>query len=183
MGRGRARHRLSGRDSSSARPSTTLIQRRMGPLEIGGFGILALFALMLLQVPIGFAMIIVGVVGFALQSGWATGGHAAGQRAGRHPLQRRSRHRAAVPADGHVRQRRRVLDRHLQRWPRPASATAAAAWPTRRSAAAPRSASCAARPPRRRRRSRRRRCPKCSSAATRRRSRPARSPRAARSNR
>ena len=42
----------------------------MSPLEIGGFGILALFALMLLQVPIGFAMIIVGVVGFALQSGW-----------------------------------------------------------------------------------------------------------------
>jgi TRAP-type mannitol/chloroaromatic compound transport system permease large subunit len=42
----------------------------MGPLEIGGFGILALFALMLFQVPIGFAMIIVGVVGFALQSGW-----------------------------------------------------------------------------------------------------------------
>jgi tripartite ATP-independent transporter DctM subunit len=42
----------------------------MGPLEIGGLGILALFALMLLQVPIGFAMIIVGVVGFALQSGW-----------------------------------------------------------------------------------------------------------------
>jgi tripartite ATP-independent transporter DctM subunit len=42
----------------------------MGPLEIGGFGILALFALMLVQVPIGFAMIIVGVAGFALQSGW-----------------------------------------------------------------------------------------------------------------
>jgi tripartite ATP-independent transporter DctM subunit len=42
----------------------------MGPLEIGGLGIAALFALMLLQVPIGFAMIIVGVVGFALQSGW-----------------------------------------------------------------------------------------------------------------
>jgi C4-dicarboxylate transporter DctM subunit len=42
----------------------------MGPLEIGGLGILALFALMLLQVPIGFAMIIIGVVGFALQSGW-----------------------------------------------------------------------------------------------------------------
>ena len=41
----------------------------MGPLEIGGLGILALFALMLLQVPIGFAMIIVGVVGFALQAG------------------------------------------------------------------------------------------------------------------
>jgi tripartite ATP-independent transporter DctM subunit len=42
----------------------------MSPLEIGGLGILALFALMLLQVPIGFAMIIVGVVGFALQTGW-----------------------------------------------------------------------------------------------------------------
>src|SRR5262249_57492902 len=35
-----------------------------------GFGILVLFALMVFQVPIGFAMIIVGVVGFALQSGW-----------------------------------------------------------------------------------------------------------------
>ncbi|MGE0734291.1 MAG: TRAP transporter large permease [Alphaproteobacteria bacterium] len=42
----------------------------MSPLEIGGLGILALFALMLLQIPIGFAMIIVGVVGFALQGGW-----------------------------------------------------------------------------------------------------------------
>jgi C4-dicarboxylate transporter, DctM subunit len=42
----------------------------MSPLEIGGYGILALFVLMFLQVPIGFAMIIVGVVGFALQSGW-----------------------------------------------------------------------------------------------------------------
>ena len=42
----------------------------MSPLEIGGFGILALFALMLVQIPIGFAMIIVGVVGFALQAGW-----------------------------------------------------------------------------------------------------------------
>jgi C4-dicarboxylate transporter DctM subunit len=42
----------------------------MGPLEIGGLGSLALFALMLIQVPIGFAMIIVGVAGFALQSGW-----------------------------------------------------------------------------------------------------------------
>jgi tripartite ATP-independent transporter DctM subunit len=42
----------------------------MGPLEIGGLGIGALFALMFLQVPIGFAMIIVGVVGFAMQSGW-----------------------------------------------------------------------------------------------------------------
>ena len=42
----------------------------MGPLEIGGLGIAALFALMLLQIPIGFAMIIVGVVGYALQGGW-----------------------------------------------------------------------------------------------------------------
>lgn len=42
----------------------------MSALAIGGYGILALFALMALQVPIGFAMIIVGVVGFAMQSGW-----------------------------------------------------------------------------------------------------------------
>jgi tripartite ATP-independent transporter DctM subunit len=42
----------------------------MGPLEIGALGIGALFLLMLLQIPIGFAMIIVGVVGFALQAGW-----------------------------------------------------------------------------------------------------------------
>ncbi len=42
----------------------------MSPLEIGGLGMLALFALMLLQVPVGFAMIIVGVAGFALQAGW-----------------------------------------------------------------------------------------------------------------
>jgi tripartite ATP-independent transporter DctM subunit len=42
----------------------------MSPLEIGSLGILALFALMLLQIPIGFAMIIVGVTGFALQAGW-----------------------------------------------------------------------------------------------------------------
>lgn len=42
----------------------------MGPLEIGGLGFGALFLLMFLQVPIGFAMIIVGVAGFALQAGW-----------------------------------------------------------------------------------------------------------------
>ena len=49
---------------------TDATRSTMSPLEIGGLGILALFVLMLLQVPIGFAMIIVGVVGFALQSGW-----------------------------------------------------------------------------------------------------------------
>jgi C4-dicarboxylate transporter, DctM subunit len=42
----------------------------MTPLVVGVGGMLALFALILLQVPIGFAMIIVGVVGFALQTGW-----------------------------------------------------------------------------------------------------------------
>lgn len=42
----------------------------MSPLEIGALGLAALFLLMLLQIPIGFAMIIVGVVGFALQGGW-----------------------------------------------------------------------------------------------------------------
>ena len=43
----------------------------MSPLAIGALGIAALFGLMLAQVPIGFAMIIVGIVGFALQTGWA----------------------------------------------------------------------------------------------------------------
>ena len=42
----------------------------MTALAIGGLGLLALCALILLQVPIGFAMIIVGVVGYALQAGW-----------------------------------------------------------------------------------------------------------------
>jgi C4-dicarboxylate transporter, DctM subunit len=42
----------------------------MTPLVIGALGIVALFVLILLQVPIGFAMIIVGVVGYALQAGW-----------------------------------------------------------------------------------------------------------------
>src|ERR1700733_15630444 len=40
------------------------------PAVIGALGIVALFALILLQVPVGFAMITVGVVGFALQAGW-----------------------------------------------------------------------------------------------------------------
>jgi len=42
----------------------------MGPLTIAGIGLAALFALILLQVPIGFAMIVVGIVGYALQAGW-----------------------------------------------------------------------------------------------------------------
>lgn len=40
------------------------------PLVIGALGMAAMFALILIQVPIGIAMIVVGVVGFALQSGW-----------------------------------------------------------------------------------------------------------------
>ncbi len=43
----------------------------MSPLEIAALGLGVLFALILLQVPIGFAMIFVGIVGFALQIGWA----------------------------------------------------------------------------------------------------------------
>lgn len=43
----------------------------MTPLEIGAAGIAALFLLILARVPIGFAMIIVGVSGVALQSSWA----------------------------------------------------------------------------------------------------------------
>lgn len=42
----------------------------MSPLEIGGLGIAALFCLILLQIPIGFAMMIVGVAGLALQTSW-----------------------------------------------------------------------------------------------------------------
>ena len=41
----------------------------MDPALIGGLGIMVLFGLILLQVPIAFAMISVGVVGFALQGG------------------------------------------------------------------------------------------------------------------
>ena len=41
----------------------------MTPAIIGSIGIGTLFALILLQVPIAFAMITVGVVGFALQGG------------------------------------------------------------------------------------------------------------------
>lgn len=43
----------------------------MSPLLIGGAGVAALFLLILVQIPIGFAMIIVGIVGYALQAGWA----------------------------------------------------------------------------------------------------------------
>ena len=43
----------------------------MSALAIGGAGFLALCALILLQVPIGFAMLGVGLVGYALQAGWS----------------------------------------------------------------------------------------------------------------
>ena len=42
----------------------------MSPLAVGALGLGGLFVLILLQVPIAFAMMIVGVVGFALQTGW-----------------------------------------------------------------------------------------------------------------
>lgn len=42
----------------------------MTALAVGLTGLAALIILLLLQVPIGFAMMIVGVVGFALQTGW-----------------------------------------------------------------------------------------------------------------
>jgi tripartite ATP-independent transporter DctM subunit len=42
----------------------------MSPLAIGSCGILALFALILARIPIGIAMIVVGLVGFGLQTGW-----------------------------------------------------------------------------------------------------------------
>lgn len=42
----------------------------MTPLAIGGAGLAGLFGLIFLQVPIAFAMMAVGVVGFGLQAGW-----------------------------------------------------------------------------------------------------------------
>jgi tripartite ATP-independent transporter DctM subunit len=42
----------------------------MTPLAIGALGLAALFVLIFLQVPIGFAMIIVGVGAYGLQAGW-----------------------------------------------------------------------------------------------------------------
>src|SRR3972149_6102538 len=43
----------------------------MDPLAIGALGLAALLAMILAQVPIGFAMIAVGLIGYALQTGWA----------------------------------------------------------------------------------------------------------------
>jgi len=43
----------------------------MTPLMIGMLGIVALFTLILLQVPVGISMLIVGVTGYAAQTGWA----------------------------------------------------------------------------------------------------------------
>ena len=43
----------------------------MTPLAIGALGLVALFVLIMLHVPIAFAMIIVGITGYALQAGWA----------------------------------------------------------------------------------------------------------------
>ena len=46
----------------------------MDPLTIGWVGMIALFGLIVLKVPIGVAMMIVGVVGFALQTNWTSAG-------------------------------------------------------------------------------------------------------------
>jgi len=43
----------------------------MTPLMIGTIGIVALFILILLQVPVGISMLAVGVIGYAAQTGWA----------------------------------------------------------------------------------------------------------------
>ena len=42
----------------------------MTPLAIGGLGLAALLLLILAQIPIGFAMMIVGIVGLALKTSW-----------------------------------------------------------------------------------------------------------------
>jgi len=43
----------------------------VSPLAIGALGLAALFVLIALHVPIGIAMILVGIVGYALQTGWS----------------------------------------------------------------------------------------------------------------
>src|SRR5690349_1442598 len=70
---GTASMRSCGLRSSCRRSSRCATGRaclEMSALAIGGLGIVALFALILAQVPIGFAMIAVGVAGLALQSSW-----------------------------------------------------------------------------------------------------------------
>ena len=42
----------------------------MSAVWIGGLGIIALFVLILAQMPIAFGMIVVGITGFAIQDGW-----------------------------------------------------------------------------------------------------------------
>jgi C4-dicarboxylate transporter DctM subunit len=44
------------------------------PLTIGALGMIALFALIILKVPIGVAMMVVGVIGFGLQTNWISAG-------------------------------------------------------------------------------------------------------------
>ena len=46
----------------------------MDPLTIGALGMIALFALIILKVPIGVAMMVVGVIGFGLQTNWISAG-------------------------------------------------------------------------------------------------------------
>jgi C4-dicarboxylate transporter DctM subunit len=46
----------------------------MDPLTIGWLGMIALFALIILKIPIGISMMVVGVVGFALQTNWTSAG-------------------------------------------------------------------------------------------------------------
>ena len=42
----------------------------MDPTIVASFGFVAMFALIVLHVPIGIAMAVVGVVGFAVIAGW-----------------------------------------------------------------------------------------------------------------
>ena len=62
---------VAGPGALSRCATSSRVVLAMTPLAIGGLGLAALFALILAQVPIGFAMIIVGVVGLALQTSWA----------------------------------------------------------------------------------------------------------------
>jgi hypothetical protein len=149
----------------------------VSPLLIGAAGIAALLVLILAQVPIGIAMIIVGVVGYALQAGW---GPALTILASEPSGLLASVDLATVPLFLLMGTFASAAGFSADIYRAAAAAIGAAAWRTRRSAAVPRSARCAVRPPPLRPPSRRQRCPRCSAAATRKVSRPERSPRAGR---
>ena len=135
---------------------------------IGALGIVALFALILLQVPIGFAMMTVGVVGFALQGGgWIARLLVSSPRSRLTCSQARILPPCRCSFSWAYSRAWPVSPRTFTAPPRLSSGIAAAGLPTPPSAARRRSARSADRAPRPRRRSPRWRCRRCWTAAIR----------------